>query len=160
MPIPITNSQNSKVYIAGTTAVTTTAAEVVTAITAGKQIGCLQSLGAISSSRSVQEYSCLSSDDTAKSFGSLSLGNMQVGLLFNANDTAGQDELKTMYSTNSSRKFIVELTDQITPTTGNPTYIIFTGALSSEEISIEKDAAVMYNVTIEIASKPVIIKAT
>ena len=69
--IPITNSQGSKVYIAAiANAVVTDATTIATAIGTGKEIGCLQDLGEIGSSRSVQEYSCLSSDNIAKSSGS------------------------------------------------------------------------------------------
>ncbi len=157
MALPITDSQNSKVYIVAEGTAVTDPTEITTAISGGDQIGCLQSLGSISTTRSVQEYSCLSSDETAKSFGSLSLGNIAMELLFDALDSAGQLALRTMYSTNARMTFIVELNDNAGV---SPTYITFDGGISSEDIAVAKDSAVMYNVTIEIASAPVVVLAT
>jgi hypothetical protein len=65
-----------------------------------------------------------------------------------------------MYSTNTRRKMILELNDQITPTTGNPTYIVFEAGLSSDGVAIALDAAVMYKTTVEICSKPAMVMAT
>ena len=150
----ITDSQGTKVYLVPTNTVLTDAASVATAITAGKQIGCLQDLGEITSSRNVQEYSCLSSDEIQKSLGSISLPNLSISLLFDSTDTAGQKELRTMFKNNERRIMIVALNDEVTPVTGNPTYIYFEAGLSSAGVAIQKDNAVMYNVTIEICSNP------
>ena len=150
----ITDSQGTKVYLVPTSTVLTDAASVATAIAAGKQIGCLQDLGEITSSRNVQEYSCLSSDEIQKSLGSISLPNLSISLLFDSTDTDGQKELRTMFKDNERRIMIVALNDEVTPTTGNPTYIYFEAGLSSAGVAIQKDNAVMYNVTIEICSNP------
>jgi len=153
--IAITNSQNSKLYVCDTAnAAVADATEIDTAITGGKQVGCLQDLGSIGSSRSVQEYSCLSSDDTAKSSGSITLGNIAVSMLFSAADVAGQAELRAIYAANETRTMIVVLDDEITPTTGNPTYFTFEGFVSGQEVAIQKDNAVMMTSTVEIASNP------
>lgn len=151
MAITVTNAQGTKVYIADLGTSVSTATAIETAISGGDAIGCIQELGSISTSRSVNEYSCLSSDETAKSLGSLSLGNLNVQLLFDATDTAGQDALRGMYSANVSKLFIVELNDDGGT---NPSYFTFNGAISSEEIAVAKDSAVMYNVTLEINSVP------
>ena len=150
----ITDSQGTKVYLVPTSTVLTDAASVATAIAAGKQIGCLQDLGEITSSRNVQEYSCLSSDEIQKSLGSISLPNLSISLLFDSTDTDGQKELRTMFKDNERRIMIVALNDEVTPVTGNPTYIYFEAGLSSAGVAIQKDNAVMYNVTIEICSNP------
>ena len=150
----ITDSQGTKVYLVPTSTVLTNAASVATAITAGKQIGCLQDLGEITSSRNVQEYSCLSSDEIQKSLGSISLPNLSISLLFDSTDTAGQKDLRDMFKDNERRIMIVALNDEVTPSTGNPTYIYFEAGLSSAGVAIQKDNAVMYNVTIEICSNP------
>lgn len=150
----ITDSQGTKVYLVPTSTVLTDAASVATAIAAGKQIGCLQDLGEITSSRNVQEYSCLSSDEIQKSLGSISLPNLSISLLFDSTDTAGQKELRDMFKDNERRIMIVALNDEVTPVTGNPTYIYFEAGLSSAGVAIQKDNAVMYNVTIEICSNP------
>lgn len=153
MALSITDSQGTKVFL-GTAA--GTYADANAAIAAGtNQIGCLQSLGEISSSRSVQEYSCLSSDETTKSLGSLSLGNLSIELLFDAADVAGQDDLRTAYAAGTRRDVIIQLTDGAAGETG--TVIYFTAVVSTEAISIQKDNAVMYTVTLEIASLPSIL---
>ena len=156
MAISITNSQGSKLYVGATAgADVSTVAAIGSAITAGEQVGCLQDLGAIGSSRAVQAYGCLSTDDTAKAGGSLSLGNVSVSMLFNAADAAGQAALRTIYASNATRTIIVELSDG----SASPTYITFEGFVSGQEVSIQKDSAVMITSTVEIASNPVITDA-
>ena len=157
MALNVTDSQGTKVYIVAEGVAVGTATEIGTAITGGDQIGCIQTLGEINSSRSVQEYTCMSSDESAKSSGSKTLGNVNIELLFDATDSAGQSALKTMYATNTRKQFIIELNDNGGT---NPTYIIYTGFVSSETISAQKDNAVMYNVTVEIASAPAITLAS
>lgn len=159
MAITVVESQNTKVYLVATTVATSTVAEIETAITTAKQIGCLQSLGDIVTSRNVQEYKCLTSDESAKSLGSISLPSLDIELLFNALDTAGQAELRTMYSANTRRKMIIQLNDEPTGTVTNPTYIVFEVGLSSEGEAIAIDNAVMYKATIEICSKPIMYPA-
>lgn len=154
MALQVTESQNTKVYLIPAGTALTDAASIETAITSGKQIGCLQDLGSIAVSRNVQEYSCLSSDETAKSLGAISLPNITMQLLFDADDVTGQAELRSMWNDNSRRIMVVELPDQITPTTGNPTYIYFEAGLSSHGVTISKDNAVMVDVTVEICSNP------
>lgn len=149
MAINITNSQGTKVYVcAGAGTAVADAAAITTAIAAGAQIGCIQDLGSLSETRSVQEYSCLSSDEIAKSSGSLSLGNFTVSMLFNAADAAGQAELRSIFAANETRTMIVELNDGTT----NPTYRTFEAFVSGQEMAIQKDNAVMLNSTIELAS--------
>lgn len=160
MSIPVTDSQGTKAYLVATGTTVTTAADIVTAIAAGKQIGCIQDIGDISTTRSVQSYSCLSSDEVAKSLGSLTLPSVDMSLLFDADDATGQADMRTMYANNERRIMIIELNDQITPTTGNPTYITFEVALSKFGNSISKDNAVMQMATIEICSAPVFVYAT
>jgi hypothetical protein len=159
MAIPITDSQLTKAYLVATSVATGTASELATAVTGGKQIGCLQDLGAITTSRAVQTYKCISSDEAVKSLGSIELPNISMNLLFDADDTTGQAELRTMYANKERRKMIIVLNDQITPTTGNPTFITFEAAISSDGVTIAIDAAVMYNVTCEICSKPIMVMA-
>ena len=100
----------------------------------------------------MQEYACLSSNEIAKSLGSIKAGNLDISLLFDAKDAAGQLELRTMYSANERREFIIQLTDD---GTANPTYITFEGGVSSMAMPIEKDSAVLQNFTVEMTSIPV-----
>lgn len=160
MALTLTESQNTKVYLVATSVATSTAAEIKTAITGGKQIGCLQNLGDITTSRNVQEYKCLSSDESVKSLGSISLPNISLELLFHANDASGEADLRLMYSSNTRRKMIIALNDEITPSTGNPTYIVFEAGISSDGVAIALDNAVLYKTTVEICSKPIMTMAT
>lgn len=156
----VTETQGTKAYLVATTVATSTAAEITTAISGGKEILCLLDLGDISlGSRSVQEYTCMSEDSSYKSLGSISLANITPQLLFDAADAAGQADLRDMWDNGTRRKMIIVLDDQITPTTGNPTSITFEAAVSNPTMGIAKDNAVMYNPTIEICTKPVIIDA-
>ena len=154
MALKVTDVQGTRVYLAATTADVSDAAKIKTAITTAKQIGCLQSIGNITMSRAVQEYTCISSDASAKSQGSVTLGNQEISTLFNASDTAGQQDLIAMWDGKERRTFIIELNDQITPTTGNPTYITYEVFVSNVSIPMAKDTAVLYNATLEISSLP------
>jgi hypothetical protein len=155
----ITNSQNTKMYLVAVGAITTgaddipTAAEIETAIGSAKEIDCLLDLGDLNlGTRSVQEYTCINKKVTSKSFGSYSYGNITPSLLFDATDTTGQKDLKDMWKNEERRVVIIALDDQITDTTGNPTYFTFEAGVSSPTVGIAKDNAVMYNPTIEICS--------
>lgn len=154
MPLAVTDVQGTKIYLAPKGADVSTAAKILTAIGTAKQIGCLQSIGDITMTRAVQEYTCISSDESTKSQGSVSLGNQPIETLFNAADTAGQEDLIAMWDDKERRTFIIELNDQITPTTGNPTYITYEVFVSNVSIGMAKDAAVMYTATLEVSSMP------
>ena len=154
MALKVTDVQGTKVYLVATTADVSTAAKIATAKAAGKQIGCLQSIGDVSMTRAVQEYSCISSDATSKSAGSVTLGNQEISTLFNAADTAGQQDLIKAWDEKTRRILIIEFNDQITPTTGNPTYITYEVFPSGVTIPMAKDSAVLYNATLEMCSLP------
>lgn len=150
--LPITNSQGTKVYICPAGTDVTTAANIQTAYASAKLVGCIQELGELTSSRNVTEYSCLSEDNVSKSFGSLTLGNISIGMLFDGADAAGQSELKTMFDTNTSRVFIVGLSDGTFSSSTSPTCFTFDGGVSGFNVAISKDSAVMATATVEIMS--------
>lgn len=157
----IVESQGTKAYLVATSVATSTAAEIKTAISSAKQINCLLDLGDISlGSRSATEYTCMSSDSAYKSLGSVSLSNITPQLLFDPADVAGQDDLRDAWDNNTRRKMILALNDEITPTTGNPTFIVFEIAVGSPTIGVSKDSAVMYNPLLEITTKPVLTLAS
>ena len=158
--LKVTDVQGTKVYLAPVTADVADAAKIKTAISTAKQIGCLQSIGDITMSRAVQEYTCISSDVSTKSQGSVTLGNQEISTLFNAADIAGQKDLIAMWNGKERRTFIIELNDKITPTTGNPTYITYQVFVSNVSIAMAKDSAVLYNATLEISSLPSITLAS
>jgi len=157
MAINIVDTQGTKVYIVPVGTDLSDATKIATAIATGKQIGCIQSIGSIDTTREVTEYSCLSSNEIAKSLGSTKAGSLEISLLFDAKDAAGQKDLRDMYAANERREFIVELVDNGAV---NPTYITFEGAVSALAIPIEKDSAVLQNFTVELTSLPVVTLAS
>ena len=161
MALTVVESQGTKAYLVAVGTDVSDAAKVKTAIATAKQINCLLDLGDISlGSRSVQEYTCMSSDNAFKSLGSISLANVTPQLLYKPDDVAGQSDIRDMWTNNTRRIMIIVLNDQITPTTGNPTSITFEAAISQPTMGIAKDNAVMYNPTIEICTKPHVILAS
>ncbi len=154
MSIKVTDVQGTKIYLVAVGTDLSDAAKIATAKAAGKQIGCLQSIGDISMTKAVQQYSCISSNEVAKSAGSVSLGNQEISTLFNAADTAGQQDMIKAWDENTRRILIIEFNDQITPTTGNPTYITYEVFPSGVTIPMAKDSAVMYNAVMEMCSLP------
>lgn len=157
MALAITDTQLTKLYIAAEGTDVSTPALIATAISTADITTGIQTLGEIGSSRNVTEYSALDVDETAKAMGSITLGNIPLSLLFDSTDITGQAELRTMFAANSRRVFIIKMTDDLAV---SPSYLTFDGALSSELYPIEKDAAVMYNTTVEITSKPIFTAAT
>ena len=161
MALTVVESQGTRAYLVAVGTDVSDAAKVKTAIATAKQINCLLDLGDISlGSRSVQEYTCMSSDNAFKSLGSVSLANVTPQLLYKPDDVDGQSDIRDMWTNNTRRIMILVLNDQITPTTGNPTSITFEAAISQPTIGIAKDNAVQYSPTIEICTKPDLIMAT
>lgn len=156
MAVNLTESQNTKCYLVATTVATSTAVEVGTAITGGKEIKFLPDLGDIGTSKNVTSYNFINTNEVAKSIGSLTLPNFACDLIYDATDTAGQADIKSAYADNSRRKMIIALNDN---GGANPTYITFEIAVSALNTSITRDNAVMAKSTIELCSVPVIIPA-
>lgn len=156
MAVNITEAQGTTCYLVATTVVTSTAVEIGTAITGGKEIKFIPDLGDIGTSKNVTSYNFINSDEVAKSLGSLTLPNFACDLLYDATDAFGQADIAAMYADNSRRKMIIALNDEGTT---NPTYITFEVAVSALNMGIAKDNAIMAKSTIEICSLPTTIKA-
>ena len=156
MAMKVTDVQGTKLYLVDNDVVITTPANAATAIAAGEEVTCIQSLGDITWTAAVQEYSCIDKSDTTKSRGSISLGTQEISLLFDALDAGGQDVLRDIALSGDRKQLVIVLNDAGT----TPTYFFYTIFLSGQTIPIAKDSAVMYNVTAEIASMPKYILAT
>lgn len=152
----ITDVQGTKFYLVDTNVSITTPANAATAVAGGEEITCVQSIGNITWTAAVQNYSCIDSNSAKKSRGSITLGNQALSLLFDAFDTAGQDVLRDMAITGDRKQLVIVLTDGGT----TPTYFFYEIFLSGQDIPIAKDAAVMFDVTVEIATLPQYILAT
>lgn len=140
------------VYLVATATVTTTKAECATAIAGGKRIGKIKGLGDIGGTRAINEHKYLSNDDTEKSVGSVSYGNLTIDCPFNPADTAGQAELVSMFNTKTRMKMIIAETD------GNYT-VIPSVICSGSKKTYAIDDFVMYQATVEQDAKEVNITA-
>lgn len=158
--IPVTNAQGTKVYFVETGTDVSTSAAIEAALATAKTVGCLQSDIDTTITRAVQEYKCLSSDDTTKSFGSISLPNFPINLLFDADNADGQKEIRDMFNDITKRIMIIELTDGDAPystiasTEAYPSTITFEVGVSGMGEAMAMDTAVMQNATVEMTSKP------
>ncbi len=153
MGIKVIDSQGTKVYVFPIATAMDDCAAVKTAMggATGKLVGCPQSLGDLSETRSMTEYKCLSSDETAKSLGAISRGSLELGLLLDPDDTAGQKALKDAFANNEKVIIAIELPNGVA--TGKMgTIYTFTAGVSGVSTGIAMDAAISYTVTLEIAS--------
>ena len=131
-------------------------AKVKTALATAKEIDCIVDLGDLNLGiRQVTEKTCINKRGTLKFLGSYSIGNITPELIFDAADTAGQKTLKDMWRLETQKIMIIVFNDQITPTTGHPTTVTFTAAVSSPTIGVTKDDVVSYKPTIEMMDLPV-----
>lgn len=135
------DSTGSEFYLVAANTVLTAKSDCTTAIGTGKKIAKVTGLGDIGGTRAVQEIKYLSNDDSEKSIGSVSYGNLTVETPFDVADAAGQNELKTMFDDKSARILVIKNTD------GNFTHLPVkcSGALKTYAI----DAMVMFKATIE-----------
>ena len=148
MAIAVINSQGMLAYVVSPSLGVTTPS--VALIQAGDLIGCPQSLGNLEQTRTVTEYKCMSSDESAKALGSITRGNIEIGLLFDPDDAAGQAALKAAFAANTEVTIGIELPNSA-GTSG--TIFAFNSVISGVSIGIVQDEAVMYTVTAEIASE-------
>ena len=135
------DSTGTDFYLVATSVAATTKAECTTAIATAKRIKNLKTFGDIGGTRAVTESKFLSSDDSVKSIGSISYGNMPAECLFDPADVDGQAVLSTMYSDKSERTMIIENTD------GN--FTVLPVKCSSKMKSYSIDEFVVYKGTIE-----------
>ena len=135
------DSTGTDFYLVATSVAATTKAECTTAIATAKRIKNLKTFGDIGGTRAVSESKFLSSDDSVKSMGSISYGNMPVECLFDPADVDGQAVLSTMYSDKSERTMIIENTD------GN--FTVLPVKCSSKMKTYSIDEFVVYKGTIE-----------
>lgn len=127
----------------------------------GAVVGCLQSVGNLEETRPVKEYGCLSSNETVKALGSISRGSLDISVLLDPSATTdGQKTLVDAFASNSDIEIIIELSDIITPTTGNGTKYTFTARVSKVSKEFPADEAIMLNLSVEIASAIVITPAS
>jgi hypothetical protein len=157
MAIKILNSQGTKIYVLPDSVDVSDCTKVKTAMAstgadAPKLVGCPQSLGDISETRTSTEYKCLSSNESVKALGAISRGSLEIGLLLDPDDTEGQKALKDAFANNTPVYVVIELPNPATASSGHGTYYIFKASVSAVTTGIAMDAAISYTATLEISS--------
>jgi len=137
-------------------AINVTDTQGITVKVDGDLVGCLQTIGSLEETRSVKEYTCMSSNESAKSLGSISRGSLDIGLLLDESDILGQKALKDAFNTNTAVTMAIELSDSLGV---NGTIYTFTGKVSKVGRSFPTDEGVMIDFTVEVASETVITPA-
>jgi len=130
-----------ELYLVATNTVLATKANCTTAIATGKKIAKVKSLGTLGGTRTVTETKYLSNDESEKSLGTESFGNVPINTPFNPTDNTGQGELKTMYADKSERILLIKNTD------GNFSYCKCKCSAATKEYPL--DDFVMFNATVE-----------
>lgn len=135
------DSTGTDFYLVASNTTTATKADCTTAIATAKRIKNLKNFGDLGGTRAVTEEKFLSVDDSIKSMGSVSYGNISVECLFDSADTEGQSILKTMFADKTERKMIIKNTD------GNFTTVLVKCSSAMKTYTI--DAFVMFKGTLE-----------
>jgi hypothetical protein len=143
MSIDVTNSQGVKLYLATPPSTPwATCGEAITGLKAGNTITCPQSVGELGESREVNEYKCLSSDESAKSLGAVGRASFDVDVLLDPEDRSGQMALRSNFRDNKPLVMGIEY---------EGTFIYFNIGVSGMGTAIEQDAAISTKFTIEIS---------
>ena len=157
--IKVVNSQGTQVVIIPTGTDISDCDKLATAYTAGKNVGCLQSLGSLAETRASTEYKCLSSNESVKALGGISRGSLDIGLLLNPDSVDGQKELATAFKDNKPVIVAIELPNKpastaggTVTTPGHGTIYYFNAVVSGVSTDIAMDSAITYTATLDISS--------
>lgn len=157
----ITDVQGTKVYLAPQGTDVTTIAKIETALGTAKQVNCLQTLGDLVKTYATTDYSCISSSEVLTALGTATYADMQLDVLFDADDTSGKQDLIDAFENKKRRQVIVVLSDKPNENVGSsPTYVTYEVAISSQGMTFAKDSAVMITSTLKPSAKKVFNKVT
>lgn len=120
------------------------------------EVGEISEIGAFGDTRNVVTFATLADGRMQKARGVADAGNAVITYAHATGDQ-GQDALKAAYDVTSQAadefNFKVELNDQITPSTGNPTTIYFRAKVTGRQVqSITSDGVVTVQATLAINS--------
>ena len=142
MGVKSTDVQGTKTYIVDVPATKwADCAAAVTALEAGAEALCTQSIGNLTRSRDITEYGCMSSDESTKSAGSIKYGDTTIELLFDNDDATGQAALLKAFDDNESVIIGFKHSD-------GKTIVWSEGVLAGDEIAYPADGKVGYSVTV------------
>ncbi len=138
------NAQGTKLWVGPPPATPwMTCGEAITALRGMPLINCPQSIGEVSETRQVQEYKCLSSNESAKALGAVSRSSFDVGVLLNPEDRAGQQLLRQAFRDNTNVVMGIEIDGAM---------LYFEAGVSGMGTTIEQDAAIITKFSIEVSS--------
>ena len=142
--------QGTKVYIVSpvpdTDYADCTAAS--TAILAGKEALCPQSLGELTRTREITEYGCISSNESVKATGKMSYGDFSMELLFDPTDAAGQKELFDAMENNTPIILGVVAPDSDGKAGSVGSFIWTKAMISGDGMAFPANGLMGYNVTL------------
>lgn len=125
--------------------------EAIVAIQAGAEALCPQSLGELTRTREIQEYGCISSNESIKSAGKMSYGDFSMELLYDDEDMDGQQALFDALENNTPIILALESPNADTSAgeTGASGSIVWTEALvSGDGIAYPENGLIGYSVTV------------
>jgi hypothetical protein len=119
--------------------------------TTWNQLGCIQSVGGLEETRPVTSYGCLSTNDSTKSLGAIERGTFDIQVLLDVNATSGaaQELVRAAFGSNDEIDVQIELSNSHG---SHGTQYEFTAQVSKSTVTIAKDEAVMYDMSLEITS--------
>lgn len=119
----------------------------IAGIQAGDQALCPQTLGDLARTRTVTEYSCISTNLSSKATGKISYADFTIELLFDPSDTAGQLALYTAMEDNTP--VIIAMESPYDDTVYGSGDLVWTEALvSGDTLAYPVDGLVGYSVTL------------
>lgn len=125
-----------------------------------KVIGTIQSIGEVKLSRDVKEYKAINIENVVLAIGTMSAGDMSIGVLYDPADSAGAGEMETALMDGTEVPFSLELSDIVTAGTGNGTTFAWSGAVVKEmDINQDEDGKVLATYTIHLNGKPTVTAA-
>jgi len=143
------NVQGSTVYIIDVPATDwADCTAATTAILAGKKATCIQGFGDLSRTREIVEYSCQDSNSSDKAAGKMSYGDLEVKLLLDSKDTAGQKALYDALENNTPVIYAIESPNKVA-TSGKSGDLIYTKCLvSGDKVGYPENGKITYDVTL------------
>ena len=144
MPISVLNSKGSEIYIIPRTNFSNCTSATST-ILAGVMVNCPQSLGELTETRDMQEYKCMSDNNTYKSLGSISRGSFDIDMILDVAGVSGQQVIRQAFRDNTPLTIGIKLPDD--------TLYYFDASISGVSSGFEVDEAIGYTTTIEISSE-------
>jgi hypothetical protein len=123
----------------------------------GKLIGCLDDIGTITMSRDRSEKKCLTDGSVRYILDSIKTGDLDISVSYDPTDTAGAQELETVFNSGDEFEFSIELSD--TAGTNGTTFTWSGAVVGTLEIDPNSDGEVGAKFTVSPGGKPTVTPA-